>query len=75
MKKKLWRPVFGANITPACEYCGRGRPTASGETILCPKRGVVVPYYSCRKFFYSPLKRVPKRLPALPSYSEEEFKL
>ena len=49
--------------------------SASGETILCPKRGVVVPYYSCRKFFYSPLKRVPKRLPALPSYSEEEFKL
>ena len=49
MKKKLWRPFFGGNIKPACEYCG--------------------------KFFYSPLKRVPKRLPALPSYSEEEFKL
>ena len=43
--------------------------------ILCEKCGVVAPYYSCKKFRYDPLLRVPKRRRPLPEYSESDFTL
>ena len=56
MKKKL----FGNNIKPSCKYCALG--TALGDDkIQCSKFGVVKSYDSCKKFEYSPLKRIPKK--------------
>ena len=56
MKKKL----FGNNIKPSCKYCELG--TAMGDDkIQCSKFGVVKSYDSCKKFVYSPLKRIPKK--------------
>lgn len=67
--------LFGNEIPPACEYCEHGNASASGNMILCVKKGVVAPFYKCRKFVYAPLKRVPKRRPKLPSFTVDDFKL
>ena len=67
--------LFGKNIEPACAYCENGKPSRDGSMILCDKKGVVSPYYSCRKFDYAPLKRIPKRPMPLPEYDSEEFSL
>lgn len=71
MKKKL----FGTNIEPACVYCIYGRPAPDNIMILCRKFGPVAPYYSCRKFKYNPLKRIPKRQPKLPNFSPDDFEI
>lgn len=66
---------FGDKISPACVYCELGHTASDKKMILCKKKGVVSPYYSCKKFVYAPLKRIPKRLPKLPSFSDEDFSL
>ena len=53
--------LFGNHIEPACGYCERGTASKDGNMVLCESKGVVAPFYSCRKFVYAPLKRVPKR--------------
>ena len=37
MKDKM----LGGNISPKCEYCEFSTPTNDGDTVLCPKKGVV----------------------------------
>ena len=44
-----------------CEFCRYAAPIAISGDMLCEKRGVVGKEYSCRKFLYDPLKRVPRR--------------
>ncbi|MDL2324464.1 hypothetical protein LJC61_04865 [Ruminococcaceae bacterium OttesenSCG-928-A16] len=68
-KKRL----FGNSITPACIYCQFGRPSPDGIMVLCKKFGPVSPYYSCKKYIYNPIKRVPRKAPKLPSFSPEDF--
>lgn len=67
--------LFSNDMDPACEYCEYGRRAADHVMILCGKKGPVAPYYSCRRFAYSPLKRIPRRQPKLPSFSAEDFSL
>lgn len=43
--------------------------------ILCEKKGVVSPFYKCKAFCYSPLKRVPKKPNSLPTYDKSDFEL
>ena len=69
------KPMYGATIAPACEYCAWGRRASDPRMILCEKCGIVSPYYKCRKFRYDPLRRVPKRPPKLPAFSPEDFSL
>ena len=66
---------FGQHIEPACTYCARGLPAGEGENILCPRYGVVRPYFRCRAFRYDPLRRVPHVPPPLPTFSMEDFML
>ena len=66
--------LFGKRIESSCEYCMNGHKNAFG-TILCKYKGVVEPYFSCKKFEYTPLKREPKIMPDLPQFSENDFKL
>lgn len=69
------RKVIG-NVEPKCGYCKNGTPTPDGKRILCTKVGVLEPDYSCKKFSYDPLKRIPsKSVPALPQFSPEDFEL
>ncbi|MEG0179435.1 MAG: hypothetical protein RR573_03615 [Oscillospiraceae bacterium] len=69
------RPLFTTSASPACEYCEYGKRGKEQKMIYCKKKGVVSPYYKCKSFVYSPLKRVPKRVPDLPSFNADEFKL
>lgn len=70
---KTSKPLFGSNIEPACTYCFFGDVSSDGKMILCDKKGIVSPYYSCNKFSYCPTKRIPKRQPSLPSFSKDDF--
>lgn len=67
--------LFGNNIVPACEYCELGSRSKDGTMIECGKHGVVSPYFRCKKFVYSPIKRIPKRSPKRPSPDAKEFAL
>lgn len=67
--------LFGSRISPACEYCQHGTRSRDNAMILCSKKGVVSPFYSCNKYTYMPTKRIPKRRPNLPDYSAEDFKI
>ena len=68
--------LFEKDMEPRCAYCQRGTPL-DGETVMCPKRGVVSAAGSCRSFRYDPLKRVPPK-PLSVDFShlkEEDFVL
>ncbi len=67
--------LFGDRIEPACAYCRFGREHSDGQMVLCEKKGVVAPFYACRRYRYAPLKRIPARQTVLPSYDGSEFKL
>lgn len=67
-------PLYGSRIAPACAYCLHGTPAADPKMILCTRRGVVSPYYACRKFRYDPLQRVPHRQ-TLPHFDPKDFSL
>ncbi|MBQ7859054.1 MAG: hypothetical protein IJ347_02815 [Faecalibacterium sp.] len=69
------KPIYGATIAPACEYCANGRRASDPRMILCERKGVVSPQYHCRKYQYDPLLRIPKRQPKLPSFTADDFSL
>lgn len=45
--------IFDKNISPACEYCEYGSKSRDNAMILCKKKGIVSPFYSCNKFVYN----------------------
>ena len=49
-----------------CEYCRYAVTVSLTDDMICEKRGIVSKDYSCRKFIYDPLKRMPRKLPAIP---------
>ena len=68
--------LFQKNIEPHCTYCAKGTQLEGGK-ILCGRRGVVSPEWSCRSIKYDPLKRVPPA-PAALDFSrlkDEDFTL
>lgn len=71
----LRQKLFGNYIEPSCSYCEHGSMTKDGAMILCEKQGVVFPFFSCRKFTYAPLKRVPKKEMPLPTFDKSDFEL
>lgn len=52
---------FDKNISPRCSYCEHGKPAKSEGKILCPRCGIVDEDFSCKKFTYSPFKRIPEK--------------
>ena len=56
--------LFRKKIERSCSYCQHGTAMNDGQ-ILCAKKGIVVPEYSCRKFVYNPCKRIPPKMKAL----------
>lgn len=71
MKDKL----FGGDISPKCEYCELGKASPDGETVLCPKKGIVARDFFCKKYKYDIMKRIPKRAPKLPEFSKDDFEI
>ncbi len=65
---------FNKNITPKCDYCAFGKRAKDGNKVLCEKKGLVDCGYSCNKFNYSPLKRIPvKQLNFVGSLADEDI--
>ena len=54
--------LFRNKIEPCCAYCNWGRP-GEDDAVICPHRGVMKPWSSCRRFRYDPLRRVPEAQP------------
>ncbi|MGN0172822.1 MAG: hypothetical protein ACI39F_00125 [Acutalibacteraceae bacterium] len=71
MAKKL----YGKGILPSCSYCSKGKETADKVNILCPKKGIVNADFSCRRFKYDPLRRVPKIPPELEKFTAADFSI
>lgn len=57
-------------ISKCCAYCEKATVLASEDYVLCSKRGVVSQTYSCRRFSYDPLKKVPRRMPDMPTLDD-----
>ena len=55
-----------------CEMCEHAKDIRSDDNMLCERHGVVGRGYSCGKFRYDPLKRIPSapRMPDIPDESE-----
>ena len=65
---------FDKHIDPKCDYCRFGKRAKDGNKVLCEKRGLVDANYSCSKFLYSPLKRIPvKQLNFVGSLADEDL--
>ena len=65
---------FDKGMTPKCDYCPNGKRARDGNKVLCEKRGLVDCSYSCSKFIYSPLKRIPvKQLNFVGSLADEDI--
>jgi len=60
---------YGKGIIPDCSYC------AYSSNADCRKKAEEKGKNSCRRFLYDPLLRKPKKAPALPTFSPEDFKL
>lgn len=65
---------FNKKITPKCDYCQYGKRTNAGNKILCEIKALVDPDFSCNKFVYSPLKRIPvKQLNSVGILDDEQL--
>lgn len=65
---------FDKKIKPKCDYCHFGKRAKDGNKILCEKSGLVDISYSCGKFVYSPLKRIPvKQLNRVGTFADEDM--
>ena len=71
MKQK----ILGENITPKCEYCRFGTPTADKTAVLCRRRGVTEKEDACKKFRYDACKRAPRPAAPKQQFSAEDFSL
>ncbi len=71
---KPHKKYFSKSIPPKCDYCHFGKRAKSGDKILCEKSGLVDCTYSCAKFVYEPLKRIPvKQLKMVGSLADEDI--
>lgn len=68
--------LFDKKITPSCSYCIHGTELGEGE-VACIKLGITSETYSCRRFTYDPLKRVPDFIMPMPKpqFTAEDFQL
>lgn len=65
---------FDKKIAPKCDYCRLGKRAKDGNKVLCERKGLVDCNYSCSKFIYSPLKRIPvKQLNFVGSLADEDL--
>lgn len=65
---------FDKHIEPKCDYCQFGKRAKDGSKVICEKRGIVECTFSCGKFIYSPLKRIPvKQLNFVGSLADEDI--
>ncbi len=68
--------LFRKNMEKRCGLCERAVCIDEND-MLCRKYGVVSCNYSCKKFVYDPLKRVPAKpvYPSADQYDTKDFSL
>ena len=49
------------NFEHICAYCENASGIYDEDSMICKSKGVVSKAYSCRKFIYDPLKRIPPK--------------
>ena len=54
------------NFDRICAFCENSSGIYDEDSMVCKKKGVVSKIYSCRKFVYDPLKRVPPKTVSAP---------
>ncbi|NLT58470.1 MAG: hypothetical protein GXX99_05860 [Clostridiales bacterium] len=67
--------LYGNKVEPRCTYCEFGTRIGQTDHINCIRCGVVTDGYTCPRFRYDPLKRVPPKLVPLPAFREEDFEV
>ena len=67
--------LYGNKIEPRCLYCEHGTTLKNSGHISCRYYGVVTDGYTCRKFKYDPLKRIPSKPVTLPKFEKEDFSI
>ena len=67
--------LFGNKVERACAHCKYGKKTSNGNSVFCPKKGVIDAFASCRAYKYDPLKRVPKKVKLQSDFSEKDFSI
>ncbi|MBQ8227531.1 MAG: hypothetical protein IJZ88_00810 [Clostridia bacterium] len=72
MKKNI---IDSKAVPQICAICSFGTQLPDGSGILCKKTGIRLPESTCKKFEYDPLKRVPRRAPEMPKFTQEDFSL
>ena len=66
--------IFSKDVEPMCLYCEHGKRIIATDDIICPKKGIVKPDNSCKKFKYTPLNRIPPKKANMNSeYTKEDF--
>lgn len=67
--------LFSDDIRPNCAYCENSSKLQDSSFVLCKDKGVVAVDYSCKKFVYDPLKRVPHRSRVMSEFTPEDFSI
>lgn len=65
--------LFGNKAEPACMYCKFGKRNGEADKVFCQKKGIVSAIFSCRKYEYDPLKRVPNKAELHSDLTKEDF--
>ncbi len=50
-----------------CAFCEKAAPLFDEDTSLCEINGIVPKGYTCKKFSYDPLKRIPPKAQEMPT--------
>ena len=68
--------LFRKNVAKFCAYCVHSG-LASGDRLLCSKKGFVTADFRCWRFRYDPLKRKPSRYQAkdFSKFEDKDFSL
>ena len=69
------KTIYSDNISPKCLYCETGVVSPDGNSVLCVKKGVMMPDSFCRKFRYDPLKRTPETVKLNTDFTPDDFSL
>lgn len=66
--------IFSKDIIPMCLYCEHGTKIIATDDIICQRKGIVKPDFSCKKFKYNPINRIPpKKTIVSNDFSKEDF--
>ena len=71
----MGRKLYGKGIVPMCAYCAKGTLSFDKKNVKKKKKGIVELNYSCRRFKYDPLLRIPKIPQEIEKFKIEDFKI